>query len=402
VDQATAKAAIDALHARIPVRLTLDYANRAKRLIDVPDELDQGYYGTCGPISAIYTLLRLDREKFVALVTAVFDDTAPEFNHIRVTPDKLYDARVAEIGKKAAMYGGGYDHGHDLDFFLAGGLYTFLQRKDPALYDQQRDYSEHIVRLVGTTGNELVLSKFPVDLTAALTAGVSADPSHGRKQAHSEIIRVLASQVDPISRKLGYPLDGLRITSVIPHPALPDRWVLYFDLGNRGVREFIMKKAGARDFHLISEVPYESGGIGFATGDLALNQDGIKALMSEVVGVPSATLIVRRDPRAEERVREALAKPNSYVIGLVKGYDEWRNASMTATARTFAAPATPPAKIEGLAAPDIEHHLIVTRIARNGTNDDFDVWSWGTPYTVNIKITHTGSYFYGYLVGQVV
>jgi hypothetical protein len=33
--------------------------------------------------------------------------------------------------------------------------------------------------------------------------------------------------------------------------------------------------------------------------------------------------------------------------------------------------------------------------------NDVDVWSWGDLFTVRISLPHMGTYFYGYLHGQV-
>jgi hypothetical protein len=83
---------------------------------------------------------------------------------------------------------------------------------------------------------------------------------------------------------------------------------------------------------------------------------------------------------------------------MVKGYEEWSTASREADAPTFRRAARPPARIEGRAVPEIEHHLVVHGITDNGNHRDVDVWSWATRYTVSILAPHLRSYFYGFLL----
>src|SRR4051812_12907401 len=149
VNQATAKTTITALQARLPGRLSTEYAARAHRLIDNPDLVNQGYYGTCGPSAAVRALLLYDRGKFVDLVTAVFDPARPTFNGIMAAPDTLYQARLDEIARKRALYPAppdpsAYQDVQDFDFILASSLYTFLKASDDAVFLRQRQYSESI------------------------------------------------------------------------------------------------------------------------------------------------------------------------------------------------------------------------------------------------------------------
>lgn len=394
MNQAQAKTAIDALHARLAVSFTAAYAGRAKTLIDFPDQVNQGYYGTCGPSAALRALLQYDLDKFVALVTAVFDPAQPVFNGRRVLPEKLYEARRAEIAKKSAMYPAppdvnAYQDTYDLDFILGSSLYTFLEKADDELFRRQRDYSESIVRLVKTRDDQLVVTTFHANLRPALTAGHLRDPG---------LVDAFGIHSESITKELGYPLDGLKIKAIAT--IAPTAWSITFGT-DRGDRHFVLEEASV-GFRLIVMVSGETGGIGFSTGDMALDQDGIKALMTQVVGMRSAQLVRRIDSSAEEAVRKALLLRNSYVVGLVRGYDEWNEASKTVTARTFNNAAKPPPTNAGRPTSHIEHHLAVHGITRNGNYDDVDVWSWATPYRVRIPAMHTGSYFYGYLIGQVV
>lgn len=394
MDKATARAAVTALQSRLPNRFTTGYADRARQLIDDPGEMNQGYYGTCGPAAAVRALLLYDRAKFVDLVESVFDPQRPVFNGIRVAPDKLLAQRQTEIARKSGMYPpppdpSAYDHHYDLDFILAGSLYTYLEQAGSVVYERQRDYSESIVRLVGVPGDELVLTTFGTDLGPALNAGLTTDPG---------LIRSFEIHGDLIARRLGYRLDGLKINNI-------ERLGAYaWEIGlitSRGDRKFVIEETPT-GFRLIVLVPGESQGIGFATGDLALDHEGITTLMRRVVGVASAQLVTRRDSSAEKKVQQALTQPNAYVIGLVKGYAEWNRAHADASARTFTAPAAPPARIDDRPAPHIEHHLMVHGITRSEPDDVVDVWSWATSYTVRMRAMHTGSYFHGYLVGQVI
>ncbi len=394
MDQAQAKNAIDALGRRLPHRLITAYAARAKTLIDDPDQVNQGYYGTCGPAAALRALLLSDRAKFVGLTTAVFDPAAPVFNGIKAEPANLYEARINEIATKRARYPDppdpdAYIDRYDFDFILASSLYTFLAAADDVLFRRQRDYSESIVRLVGTAGEQLVITTFTGDLTAALTAGDTRAP---------DLINAFELHGDLIAARLGYRLDGLKIKKIAP--LFANVWTIAMTTAH-GDREYVIEHA-PDGFRLVAMVAGETGGIGFSTGDLALDQDGIKALMSQVVGMTGVRLVRRMDFSAEEIVRKALAKPNAFVVGLVKGYDEWNEASKSPAARTFDQPARPPAPIVGRPTPDIEHHLAVLGITRNGEYDDVDVWSWATRYTVKIRSRHLGSYFFGYLTGQAV
>jgi hypothetical protein len=394
VDQAAAKTAINGLQRRLAHRLTPAYAKRAAELIDDPDKVNQGYYGTCGPTAALRTLLLHDRAKFVNLMTAVFDPAQPVFNGVRVAPDTLYEARLDEIARKRAAYPpapspSAYQDTFDFDFIVGSSLYTFLKAADDRLFLAQRHYSESIVRLVSVDADQIVLATLTGDFSAALDAANKRDP---------DLLAALDIHADEIARKLGYRLDSLGIKDIRDLAGVA--WTIVFTT-DRGDREFVIERT-PKGFLLAAMVTGETQGIGFSTGDMALDQDGIKALMSQVIGVRSAVLAERIDPSVDETVRKAIAKPNSYVFGLVKGYDEWVTAQNSPTERTFDRAAKPPAPIAHRSAPQLEHHLVILGITRNGEYNDVEVWSWGERFTVRIRPHHMGSYLYGYVHGQVV
>jgi len=397
VDPTAAKTAITALQRRIPTQFTLAYANRAIELIDDPDKVNQGYYGTCGPTAALRALLLHDRAKFVNLTTAVFDPAHPVFNGITASSQTLLDARLAEIARKRALYEPAphpeaYKDDFDLDFILASSLYTFLQKANDRVYADQRYYSESIVRLVSVDADQIVVTTLSGDHSAALNAGNKKDP---------DLIAALDTHSDHIASRLGYRLDGLRIKDIGVLAGLG--WTVTFQT-DRGDRQFFIEPTPS-GFRLVARVAVEAGGIGFATGDLALDQDGIKALMHDVVGVRSVTLAKRSAPNVDDSVRRVLQQtgPNDhfYVFGLVKAYDEWNAAAESVNARTFNRPAKPPAKIERRPAPEIEHHLVILGITKSGDYNDVEVWSWAKRFTVRIRADFMSSYIYGYLHGQV-
>jgi hypothetical protein len=395
--QSDAKNRIDALHGLHPDRLTAAYAARAKALIDNPDLVDQGYYAICGPIAALRVLLTCHLDKFIELTEAVFKTDPPMFNGIkRVDPANLLPARRREIAAKSALYPSppdpnAYSDRADFDFILGASLNTFLHRIDAATYIAQRSYSESLVPMVGVSAGQAVLATFSGDLTSLLD-------DHGSDR--SKLAGIVGLYADEIARKLGYKIDTLRIGAIrelVPHTA----WAVTFPTDS-GDKEFVFSRNDVtHDFQMEAMVVGETGGVGFATGDLGLDQDGLAMVMVKVLGFPASRFVKRMDAKTDVQATKNLPVAGSFVLGLVKGYAEWKTAYQDPTKRTFDSRRAP-VTVVGRPTPDVEHHLVILGVAKNADGYvHVTVWSWTARFTVRIAPHLMNDYIHGYLYGQV-
>lgn len=165
-------AALKAIRQLSELKLFHPYASRAVALLAFPGFVDQDSFGVCGMASTIFVLLSLQPSRFVELLRAIFNNEifkggiskikAPVKIHpgqteyktilksITETPvDK--NARPVEINALLAGRIKQYEKKHDesglkswtkLDFIVSRALAKMLKIVDPALYNEQKAFTE--------------------------------------------------------------------------------------------------------------------------------------------------------------------------------------------------------------------------------------------------------------------
>lgn len=380
MDIAEAKQAVTDLRTAQPSFTGPDVA-RANRLIDHPDDLNQYFWGTCGMAAAVRSFLLYDRARFVELLRAVYAGSA--FNGIATGPGALLAGRVNQRDAKAAQpMGAPYEPLFDLDFVLTRSLGKLLKIRSPKMYEAQTLFSEQIARLFNVKEPFLDAFTLGPEHIATLNAGkVDADLAFELKIKGWRLGQVAGFTVD---------LPTTSIETVIPG----DRWVLRFDAGGR---ERVLRVLRTAAGPLQVAVDVRGSETAFRDqGDLGLDADGIKALMLNVVGAPTATItrMAPASPKAAvDAVNAQLSGPKPYVYALIRSFDDWTKANFDAAERTFAKPPTAPAPIWGRAEPEGEHIVAINGPIRpEGTNYVVPVWTWKNTFEVRIPAAHLAGY----------
>ncbi|MEV4947374.1 hypothetical protein [Streptomyces sp. NPDC053755] len=383
MDLAQAKQALGVLRAAEPSFEPPDEA-RAKTLLDQPDAVNQGYYGTCGLTAIVRSYLQHDRARFVELLRAVYSGTP--FNGIATGRDVLLGRRTVQRDNKAAQVSQTtpvpYVPLFDLDFVLARSLGKLLKIRSPEMYEAQALVSEEIARLFNA--KEAFLDVFTLDAehVAALDAA-AVDPglSFDLNLKGWRLAQVAGFTVDPGS---------LRI-----HPQTPGRhWVLVFQAGGR---ERVLRILRAATGVLRVAVDVRNSESAFRDqGDLALDSDGLRTVLQNVAGASRVTVTrIRPDSpqSAVDAVNAELAGGKPYVYGFVRSFDDWASAQRDAHQRTFGKAATPPAPIWGRGEPEGEHIIALNGpIRREGGSFVVPVWTWGAAFEIRVAEAHLAGY----------
>ena len=377
---AEAKRAVSELGAAQPSFIGPDVV-RANTLIDNPDAFNQGFYGTCGMAAVVRSFLQHDRARFVQLLRAVYEGT--DFNGIATGPGVLLKGRLKQRDAKAAQpMEVPYAPLFDLDFVLARSLGKLLKIRAPQMYEAQTLFSEEIARLFNV--KEPFLDAFTLDAEhiATLNAGkLDDDLGFDLKMKGWRLGEVAGFTVD---------LDTASIETKAPG----DHWVLRFRAagGNRVLR---VLRTAAGPLQVAVDVRGSESAFR-DQGDLGLDSDGLKTLLLDVAGAPTAT-VTRIAPSAPQAavdvVNAELAGPKPYVYALIRSFDDWTRANWQPSQRTFPNPPTPPAPIWGREEPEGEHIVAINGAIRRET--DFyvvPVWTWKTAFEVRIPPAHLAGY----------
>ncbi|MFD9204862.1 hypothetical protein ACFVZM_01100 [Streptomyces sioyaensis] len=377
---AEAKQAVSDLRTAQPSFTGPDVA-RANTLIDNPDQLNQYFYGTCGMAAVVRSLLQHDRARFVQLLRAVYEGT--DFNGITTGPGVLLKGRLKQRDAKATQpmevpYGPLFD----LDFVLTRSLGKLLKIRSPRMYEAQTLFSEEIVRLFNVT--EPFLDAFTLDPEhiATLNAGkVDDDLAFDLRIKGWRLGQVAGFTVDPHTTSIETRTPG-------------DHWVLRFDTGGRE-RVLRILRTAAGPLQVAVDVRGSESAFR-DQGDLGLDSDGLKTLMLNVAGAPTAT-ITRIAPSAPQTavdvVNAQLAGVKPYVYALIRSFDDWTRANFDASARTFPASPTPPAPIWGRTEPEGEHIVAINGPIRKEA--DFyavPVWTWKNAFEVRVPAAQLAGY----------
>lgn len=381
METAEAKQAVSDLRTAQPSSFTEADAERARTLIDNPDAFNQYFYGTCGMAAVVRSFLQHDRARFVQLLRAIYEGT--DFNGIATGPGVLLKGRLKQRDAKAQQpMGEPYGHDYDLDFVLARSLGKLLKIHSPKMYEAQTLFSEEIVRLFNA--KEPFLDAFTLGRghIATLNAGrVDDDLGFDLRLRNSRLGEVAGFTVD---------LTSTSIETVTPG----DHWVLRFAAGGRERVLRILRTAAGP---LQAAVDVRGSESAFRDqGDLGLDSDGLRWLMTHVAGAPTAT-VTRVAPAAPQAavdlVNAQLAGAKPYVYALILSFDDWARADRSASARTFPNPATPPAPIWGRVEPEGEHIVAVNgTIRKEGDIYVVPVWTWKNAFEVRIAAAHLAGY----------
>lgn len=380
MDEAQAKRAVADLAAAQPSFTS--FVNRANTLIDNPDAVNQGSYGTCGMAAVLRSFLQHDRARFVQLARAVFEDT--DFNGIATGPDGLLPGLLKKRAAKEAQMqqaGAQYKRKYDLDFILARSLGKLLKIRSPHMYEAQKHFSEKIVKLFNEKQPFLDVFTLDPQHIAALNAGTLDDD--------------LKFELGIKDWMLGYVagfeihLPSTKIATQTPN----NQWVLTFDSGGRTrTLRILATTAGPLQVALDVRGSEES----FRNqGDLGLDSDGLQTLVSDVAGAPTAT-ITKIDPTtpqtAVDAVNAQLAGNQPYAYALIRSFDDWGAASRHAST-TFQKPPTPPTPVLGRSEPEGDHIVAINGTIRKQVNSYVvPVWTWRTAFEVQIPAAHLAGY----------
>lgn len=150
-----------------PGGFTVSYKNRALELLNDPDALNQGSYGTCGMAAAVRALLIEEPLKFVRLLDAIFRRSA--FNGT-VIPEKLGTGKSVLLHQRQKMIQNkvqvspNYDADYDLDFICSRSLAKILKMKDQTLYDRLKVLGESFVANFNVKGTPADIARDKGDL----------------------------------------------------------------------------------------------------------------------------------------------------------------------------------------------------------------------------------------------
>ncbi len=356
-------------------------AVRANTLIDDPDDLYQYFWGTCGMATVVRSFLQHDRARFVQLLRAVYEGT--DFNGIPTGVGVLLKGRLNQRDAKAAQpMGVPYGPDFDLDFVLTRSLGKLLKIRSPQMYEAQTLFSEEVARLFNV--KEPFLDAFTLDPEhiATLNAGkLDADLGFDLRIKGWRLGQVAGFTVD---------LPTTSIETKTPG----DHWVLKFKAGGRE-RVLRILRSAAGPLQVAVDVRGSESAFR-DQGDLGLDGDGLKALLLQVAGAPTAT-ITRIRPSAPQAavdmVNAALAGAKPYVYALIRSFDDWSLANWDASERTFPNPPTPPAPIWGRTEPEGEHIVAINGTIRKEA--DFyvvPVWTWKNAFEVRVPVAHLAGY----------
>jgi hypothetical protein len=388
METAEAKQAVADLRAAQPAFAGPDAA-RANTLIDRPDALNQGYYGTCGMAAIVRSFLQHDRARFVELLRAVY--RGADFNGITTGAGVLLQDALRQRDAKAAQLPG-YIPLFDLDFVLARSLGKLLKTRSPHMYEAQELFSEEIARLFNAT----------VPLLDAFTL----DPEH-----------IAALDAQTVDAELAFDLriKGWRLAQVagftvdLPTTRIETRtrgshWTLTFDAGGRQRVLQVRRTAAGRLQAAVDVLGSESA---FRDqGDLGLDSDGLTALLLRVAGAPTAG-ITRVDSASPQAALDTVngelagsAKPYAYAF--IRSFEDWAQANRDAAKRTFAKPPTPPAPIWGRTEPEGEHIIAMNGPVRKEAGSYvLPVWTWANTFEVRIPEAHLAGYVPVFVHGRI-
>ncbi|HEY3483343.1 MAG TPA: hypothetical protein VGL02_31090 [Streptomyces sp.] len=377
---AEAKQAVSDLRTAQPLFTGPDAA-RANRLVDHPDELNQYFWGTCGMAAAVRSFLQYDRARFVELLRAVYAGTG--FNGIATGPGTLLGGRLNQRDAKSAQpMGAPYEADFDLDFVLTRSLGKLLKIRAPRMYEAQTLFSEQIARLFNV--KEPFLDAFTLDPEhiATLDAG----------KIDTELAFDLRIKGWRLGQVAGFTVD--QSTTTIETKTPGDHWVLRFTAGGR---ERVLRVLRTAAGPLQVAVDVRGSESAFRDqGDLGLDADGLRYLMLNVAGAPTATItrIAPSSPQtAVDLVNAQLSGAKPYVYALIRSFDDWTGANFDPGSRTFAHPPTAPAPIWGREEPEGEHILAINgAIRKEGGDYVVPVWTWKNAFEVRIPAAHLAGY----------
>ncbi|MBC3839471.1 hypothetical protein GXW82_02355 [Streptacidiphilus sp. 4-A2] len=379
MDVAQAKQAVSDLKAAQPSFAGPDVA-RANTLIDQPDAMNQGFYGTCGMAAVVRSFLQYDRARFVELLRAVYAGT--DFNGIATGPGVLLDGRLKQRDAKAVQFDTAYVPLFDLDFVLTRSLGKLLKIRSP----------EMLRRAGAVLGGD----RPAVQREGALPGRVHARPEHIATLDAARLDAELSGDLKLKGWRLGevagftVDLSTVNIEAKVPG----DQWQLRFSAGGRD-RVLRILRTAAGPLQVAVDVRASESAFR-DQGDLGLDADGLRALLLDVAGAPTATIthLTPATPQAAvDTVNAQLAGPNPYVYAFIRSFDDWTAANVSAAARTFPNPPTPPAPIWGRVEPEGEHIIAVNGpIRKEATAYVLPVWTWRNAFEVRIEATHLAGY----------
>lgn len=363
--------------------------DRAKLLLADPDQLNQGYYGTCGMAAIVRSLLRHDRAKFVELLHAVYEGTP--FHGIATGDGVLLKGRLKQRDRKAARHGAQYYDAIDLDFILLRSLGKLLKIQSPKMYESQTLFSEEIARLFNAKQPYLDICTLDVRHSAVLDTAKVDDRLLADLGAHELRLKQLA----------GFGIDRGSITVEV---VTPDQvWNLKFTAGGAARTLQVRRILDHLDVGLDvqgSEVALRN------EGDLGLDAVGLAYLAERVVGLRRPT-VTKATPAtaaaAVAAVNAQLAGPAPYVYAFILSFDDWSRANHDDTQRTFPGAPTPPAPIWGRVKPEGEHIIAINGpIRTEGRQTVVPVWTWANAFEVRMPTEHLAGYLPIFVHGTVV
>ncbi|WP_320779309.1 hypothetical protein [Streptomyces sp. CRN 30] len=389
MDIAQAKQAVSDLRASRPEFEGPDEA-RAKTLLDQPDKVNQGFYGTCGLTAIVRSYLQYDRDRFVELLRAVYSGT--DFNGITSGPQVLLQHRLEQRDAKAAAQPqGGYVPLFNLDFVLARALGKLLKIRSPKMYEAQTLVSEEIARLFNA--KEPFLDAFTLDpehIPTLNAAKLSPDLEFELKIKGWRLGQVAGFVVDASTAQI--------------IPTVPNsEWQLKFQAGGR---ERVLRIQDTKKGALQVAVDVRNSESAFRDqGDLGLDSDGLKSIMQNVAGAANVTVtrVKAATPQAAvDAVNTELGRAKPYVYAFVRSFDDWASAANDATKRSFAKAATAPAPIWGRVEPEGEHIIAIDGPIRKESGAYvLPVWTWGSAYEVRVQEAYLAGYLPVLVHGQI-
>ncbi|WP_460061005.1 hypothetical protein [Streptomyces sp. YKOK-I1] len=376
---AEAKQAVNDLATAQPSFTGPDRA-RAETLLGNPDAVNQYQYGTCGMAAVLRSFLQHDRARFVELLRAVYAGT--DFNGIATGPDVLLKRRLDQRDAKAAHTTQAYEPLFDLDFVLARSLGKLLKLRSPEMYEAQTLFSQEIAALFNAKDPFLDAFTLDPEHIATLNAGVlDAELSFDLRIKGWRLGSVAGFTID---------LPTAKIETKVPG----DHWELSFKAAG-GDRRLRILRTAAGPLQVAVDVHASESSLR-DQGDLGLDSDGLRALLLNVAGAPTATItpIAASAPqRAVDVANAQLAGTKPYVYALIRSFGDWAKAYGSASERTFSAPPTAPAPLWGRPEPEGEHIVAVNgAIRKEGDHYVVPVWTWKSTFEVRIPSARLGGY----------
>jgi hypothetical protein len=393
MNKAQAKAAVAAL-AAAPSPLLPSDVSRANTLIDTPNAVNQYYFGTCGMAAVLRSYLQYDLDRFVQLMQAVF--AGADFNGIKtggpgVLLNKLVKKRDAKLDQVALDAPSElYDPVYDLDFLLARSLGKLLKIRSPYMYQAQKLFSEEIAKLFNVKDSYLDLFTIDPKHVTTLQAGRIDTDLRFELSIKDWMLKNVAG--------FGIDLDHAAVTVVAPG----SEWVLSFDYAERRrVLRILRQPTG--ELLVVLDVRMSESAFR-DQGDLGLDSDGLKTLMLQVAGAPTATItkLPAGNPQpAVDAINAQLTGEKPFAYGLIRSYGDWHRASKQASS-VFTNPPTAPAPIWGRPSPEGEHIVAVNGVIRQeGGSYVVPVWSWQASFEVKIPAARLAGYLPTVVHGRI-